>query len=162
MTPTLANVAVPIFFPHPLFMLLALLPIAWVETSVLRRPVGATFRQVFEANVMSTLCGLPIAYASLVLFGAALSGGDPYFRAVGFSSRIVSEVSHHGWFLPLAMEAVILPCFALSVILEGRRLKHHCPPANNRTFWKAILRAHCFSYLLLLAVDCLWFSHKIV
>jgi hypothetical protein len=161
MTPMLANVAVPVFFPQPLLMLLALIPIVAVETLSLRRQFAVSYREVLTANVLSTLCGLPVAFLAIVLFDVALSGGDSSWWQVGLSSRIISHDLHHWWILPLAMLSVIVPCFALSVFLEGRYLGRETTRVRGRALWFAVIRAHCYSYLVLLALDCLWFTAKI-
>jgi hypothetical protein len=65
MIPILANVTVPILFPQPLLMLVALLPIVVVETLALRRRLGVDYRQVFAANLVSTLFGIPLAFLNI-------------------------------------------------------------------------------------------------
>ena len=65
----LANVAVPMFFPHPLLAVLALLPIVGLETLMPRKPLGTTIKQVLSANLLSTLVGVPLAFAVLFVFG---------------------------------------------------------------------------------------------
>ncbi|MDB6024233.1 MAG: hypothetical protein JWM68_456 [Verrucomicrobiales bacterium] len=163
MTPLLANVAISVLFPQPLLMLVALFPVVGVEILALRRQFGFTGGQVFMANVVSTLFGLPLTFICMVLFNVVLSGGDSDWWSVGFRSRIISDGLHHHVFFPLAIISVIIPCFVLSVWIEGQCYLNYCiGVVGNRAFWGGIIRAHCYSYLVLLAIDLLWLRSKII
>jgi hypothetical protein len=157
----LANVAIPLFFPHPVLMMLALLPVVAIETSVIRRRVSIRTGDIFLANVYSTLWGIPLAYITLGLFGFIAARGEAPWAAAGFSSRVASTGDHHWWILPLATLVVIIPCFLLSVHLESRFLTRRSPDADPKSLFRMVVRANCFSYLALLGFDFLWFSLRI-
>jgi len=57
--------------------------------------------------------------------------------------------------------AALVPCFALSVFLEGNYLRRRVRDVNERSFWFAVMRAHCYSYLALLVLYCSWISFRI-
>ena len=145
---TLANVAVPIFFPHPLVALLALLPVVGTEYAVLCRRVGVGPRRVFAANLVSALLGVPVAIFCLFILGA---GFDVYLSLHNISLTSVLLVAL----------GVVLPCFALSVLVEGSYLRRHVSVGNSRAFWYAIIKAHYYSYMVLIFLDCLWLSAKL-
>jgi hypothetical protein len=151
MSVLLANVAVPILFPHPFVAVIALVPVVGLEALMLRKRVGVTLYQVFAANVLSALWGVPLAFACIFLLGAGL---ELFIDANdGSLLRVV-----------LVFLAVVLPCFVLSVLLEGRYLRVRTngeARASDRAFWFAVIRAHCYSYLLLLGLDCLWIRMKL-
>jgi hypothetical protein len=161
MTSILANVAVPMFFPQPLLMLAALVPVILVESMSLRRPLAVGFREVCQANALSTLAGLPMACLGIVGFNVLLTGADGEWARMGLAWRIISDDLHNWWILPLAMTAIVLPCFVLSVVIEGRFLARNPAIKSRPGFWRAVVRAHVFSYLMLLALDCLWFTFKL-
>jgi len=147
----LANVAVPIFFPHPLVAVGALIPVVGLEALMLRKRVSVKLYQVFAANLLSALWGVPLAFICIFLLGA---GFELFIDANdGSLLRVL-----------LVFLGVVLPCFVLSVLLEGRYLQTRTSGsgrASDRTFWFAVIRAHCYSYLLLLGLDCLWIRMKL-
>ena len=61
----------------------------------------------------------------------------------------------------LVMFAIIAPCFALSVYLEGQYLRTRLSGVSGRPFWFAVTRAHCHSYLLLLTLYCSWLAAQL-
>jgi hypothetical protein len=151
MSLVLANVAVPIFFPHPFVAVLALLPVVGLETLMLRKRVGVTLYQVFTANLLSALWGVPLALVCVFVFGAGFGVFIDLLRNTLPGVALVFLV-------------VVLPCFVLSVVLEGRYLRSRTNEngkAGDRAFWFAIIRAHCYSYLLLIVLDCLWIRMKL-
>jgi hypothetical protein len=161
MQPILANAAIPVFFPQPLFMLVVLVPVCAIEAFVLRRSFPVSYGQVFNANLISTLCGIPIAYLSIIIFDILLMRDDRSWWSVGLTSRVISHDLHHWWILPSAMFAVLIPCFLLSIYLEGLYLRPRVTSISGKTLWFAVTKANCYSYLALLAIDCLWFKAKI-
>ena len=156
----LANAAVPVLFPQPWLMALALVPVVWVELTILRPRIPVRVIDVLAANVVSTLCGLPVAFVATGVFGMVLGGDDPGLGSLGWSGKIVTDELNNWWILPSAMMAVIVPCFILSILVEGWLLARRIKPQGRGALWRSVTRAHVFSYLVLLAVDCLWFALK--
>jgi len=161
MTLMFGNVAVPFLFPQPLLMLVALIPVVGVEMLTLRTRISVTFSQVFVANLMSTLVGLPLAFLSILGFNMLLTWHAGPWWTVGLTSHIPIDDFNAWWILTSAMVAVLVPCFVLSVYLEGYYLRSRTSAPAGRPFWFAVVRAHCYSYLVLLALDCLWIAIKI-
>jgi hypothetical protein len=140
MTSMFANVAVPIFFPQPTAGLLMLVPVVVIETLSLRRPLGLQFGAVFVANLCSAILGW-------VLCGVALTN----YMSVSVSRGHIMVVD------VLVMWArVLVPCFVLSVLLEGAYLRRRASGAPRRAFWFAITKAHFYSYLFLIGFQCLF------
>jgi hypothetical protein len=144
----LANVATPLLFPQPLLACLALVPIIIIETCLLRQAGSFRWRDVSVANILSTIVGVPVAFFCMVVLG------------FGFGI-IVDQVYATLGAVVLFLAAVILPCFALSVYLEGSYLRRRARGLNGRAYWYAITRAHCYSYLGLLLIYCLWISRQL-
>lgn len=161
MHPLLANVAVPLLFPQPLLMALALLVVVPVETLLLRGTCRFSLKDVFAANVYSTLWGLPVAYLVLALFGVLHAQGEPPWAGVGFTSHVASTDDHHWWILPLAMFVVLVPCYVLSVVLESRFLGRLSSAPERSALTRSLARANLSSYLVLLGLDALWFSYQL-
>jgi len=161
LAPILANVAVPMLFPQPWLMLLALVPVVGVEFAILRRRLPIRLGHVLAANLVSTFCGLPVAWCALGVFGMLLGNSDSNWAHLGWSSRLVTDGLHNWWILPAAMMAVVIPCFFLSVLVEGWFMAWRVKLSGWAELWSPLVRAHVFSYLLLLAVDCLWFGLKL-
>lgn len=151
-----ANIAIPVLFPQPLLMIIALIPVVVVETLALRSQFKFTALQIFKANLISTLWGLPLALISIAIFNFASTRGE-----VAFPFSIMSDEFHHAFIFPLAIAAVIIPCFILSIWIEGRYLSRRIGTVADRTFWSNVIRAHCYSYLVLLALDLLWLRFRI-
>lgn len=161
LAPILANVAVPMLFPQPWLMLLALVPVVGVEFAILRRRLPIRLGHVLAANLVSTLCGLPVAWCSLGVFGMVLRQDDPEWGRLGWSGHVATHALHNFWILPAAMLSVVIPCFLLSVSIEGWILAWRLKVSGWTALWGPLVRAHVFSYLLLLALDCLWFWLKL-
>jgi len=148
MTTILANVGVPLFFPQPLLALVALLPIVGIEALILRRKGKVRLGDVFIANVFSAIWGVPLAFISVMLLG--------YSTGVALD-RNYSTLSDVG----LVMVALVVPCWALSVYLEGWYLRPRVSGLEGRSFWLVVARAQCYSYLVLLMVYCLWIMFQL-
>ncbi len=144
----LANVAVPLFFPQPLLALLALMPIIAIETLLLRRRTSVSWRDVSVANVCSTIVGIPLALVSVMVLGSMFEV---------FLDKNYSRLSD----VLFVLLAVTVPCFALSVYLEGSYLRSRVIGLSGRSFWFTVTKAHCYSYLALLVIYCLWISAEI-
>ena len=151
MSVIVANVAVPVLFPHPLVAVAALVPVVGLEALMLRKRVGVTLSQAFTANLLSALWGVPVAFACIFVLGA---GFELFIDANdGSLLRVL-----------LVFLGVVLPCFVLSVLLEGWYLQRRADGdsrVSDRAFWFAVVRAHCYSYLLPLSLDCLRIRMKL-
>ena len=161
MTPILANIAVPVLFPQPLLMFAALIPIVLVESLTLRRKFSIPYRRVFEANLVSTIAGIPIAFLWIGLCNKVINDNTGGWGTANLISRASLTDRNALWILSVFMLGVIVSCFALSVLLEGHYLRARIGVVAGRPFWYGLIRAHCYSYLVLLGANCLWYAAKI-
>ncbi len=145
--PIFANVATPVFFPQPVLACIALVPIIVIETRTLKQRAPFRWRDVSVANVLSTLLGIPVAFLSIAVLGA------------GFGI-IVDQLYATLPTVILFLGAVVVPCFALSVYLEGCYLRSKVQGVGGRAFWFAVLKAHFYSYLALLLMYGAWLSYR--
>jgi hypothetical protein len=103
---------------------------------------------VFLANLFSAILGGFLAILCLVALGETFN-------------IFISKDGTPFWVVFLMIVAVVVPCFILSVFLEGAYLRDRAKESSDRAFWLSVTRAHCYSYLLLVGLDCLWISAKI-
>lgn len=154
------NVAVPFLFPQPLLMVVALIPVVGVETITLRSRLNVTYREVLVANILSTLLGIPLAYISILGFNTVLTwSAGPWWTMD--MAHVTMDDFNAWWILGSAMLVVLAPCFLLSVYLEGHYLRSRSAARVGRPFWYSMLRAHCYSYLVLLFLECLWIAIRL-
>ena len=99
------------------------------------------------ANLFSTILGCLLALLCLVLLGDAFNV---------FLSRDRASLAS----VLTMMGAVVVRCFLLSILLEGLYLRQRAMATGNRAFWFSITKAHCYSYLVLVGLDCLWLTVK--
>src|SRR5438552_157236 len=117
-----ANVAVPLFFPQPVLALAALGPVIAIETFMLRRQTNVRLRDVSIANVLSTVVGIPLTFVCLVVLGSEFEV---------FLDKYLNSLSD----VVLVLSAAIVPCFALSIWLEGCYLRSRVVGLSGRIFW---------------------------
>jgi len=160
MSPPLANIALPVIFPQPLLMLAMLLPIVGVEALTLRRKFAVPYGGVFEANLISTIIGIPISFLSISLYNSVINDATGGWGTIDLISRASLTDLDALWVLAALMVGVIAHCFVLSVLVEGHLLHERLGIVPNRSFWYGLIRAHCYSYLVLLAANFLWFIVK--
>jgi hypothetical protein len=133
-----ANAAIAPLFPHPIMGLLALVAVLVIETMILQRRLGVNADQVFIANALSAILGWLLCTVALdTELSVSLSRG-------GMPADVL-----------LLMAAVVLPCFILSVLLEGAYLRRRAQGAERRAFWSAVIKANSYSYIALVVLDCL-------
>jgi hypothetical protein len=160
MTTLLANVAVLVLFPQPLIALAVLVPIVAVEGLELRRNLHVPYSRVFEANLLSTILGIPIAVLWICLFNWVINNHTGGWGTTGLISRASLTDLDALSVLSLLVVGAMLPCFALSVLVEGHYLRVRLGIMADRPFWYGLIRAHCYSYAVLLGANCLWFVAK--
>ncbi len=162
MTTLLGNIAIPVLFPQPLLALAVLVPIVGVEGFELRRKFAIPYVKVLEANILSTLIGIPIATLWIGLCNWVINGNTGGWGTIGLISHASLTDLDALWLLSVFMVGVMLLCCALSVFVEGRYLRMRLGIVSDRPFWHSLIRAHCYSYTVLLGANCLWFAAKII
>lgn len=175
----LADAGVPMIFVEWPLMFCALVPIIIIETLVLRRrlslPFGRSLAGATRANILSTLIGVPIAWALMVAVEfAALSpivwAGQKWHWNMESPLLYISFLVGIAWigppttsFWPIALAAALLlvPTFFISVWIERwsyrRSWRNLDRTAVNHSAWSANL---C-SYTLLFAIACGWVGWEI-
>jgi hypothetical protein len=161
MTPLFGNVAVPVLFPQPLLALAVLVPIVGIEGLELRRKFDVTYGRVLEANLLSTIIGIPIALLWIGLCNWVINDNTGGWGTTGLISRASLTDLDAMWVLSALVTGAMVPCFALSVLIEGSYLRARLGIPADRPFWYGVIRAHCYSYAVLLGANLLWFAAKI-
>ena len=145
-----ANVGLPIVVVGVPFMLAHLVVVILIETFILRKlrkdlPKAQTLKQVTLANLITTFIGYPVV--------AILEG---FFPFVGLNI---------GWLIPFSdlgtmysyvgtiMMLSLIPCYFLSIRVEGRWLRKHL---SNDITKKDIYLIHTASYIYLIALSYLY------
>jgi hypothetical protein len=114
-----------------------------------------------EANLLSTILGIPIAVLWIGLCNWVINNNTGGWGTTGLLSRASLTDLDALWVLSVLVVGVLLPCFVLSVFVEGHYLRIRLGIAADRPFWYGLIRAHCYSYAVLLGANCLWFAAKI-
>jgi hypothetical protein len=163
----LADVGLPmIFVTYPL-MLLALVPVilveVWVATPKLQGTFGRPAWAIGVANVVSTIIGVPIAWAAM--FGVELLADRLGFFNNGQRLSLADVIlgsawtgppdNSHDWIIPLAAMILLIPTFFVSWYLEAiiveKMVEPEWPVVRN-----AMFKANLASYALLFACGCAW------
>lgn len=157
-------------FEWPL-MAAALVPVATIETAVVARILklrfGTALKDVFLANLWTTVIGVPTAWALMLVLGLVATGG----RALGIETPaqklaavtlqaawLVPYEEHFHWMIPAAATVLLVPCFALSVFVENWTLARRWPDLAPKPLTAAVLRANAWSYLALAVAGGGWLA----
>lgn len=159
----LANVALPTFFGHGIFLLLGLLPIALIEGMVLRQRIQSVqwkraFTLALRANLKSTIVGIPFAWFSSLLLSI------PFTYLVGQAntdwgekwSIVLGHAFLSGGFHPYdpklslaASTALLIPYYYISVYLEFGSIQKHLDEVDRVDVKMAVLSMNRMTYLIL-------------
>lgn len=159
----LADIGIPMIAVEVPILVCAFVPVVLVETLVLVKRLGLRFgravRLVALANFVSTVCGMPMAWA--LLLGVQCAGGE----RLGYGPRSVTMdllyVFGHaawmppnasGWMLGLAFFVLAVPTFFASVWLEWLVLELRLEDVPRAKAKRAVWIANAISYLGLVIV----------
>jgi hypothetical protein len=137
-----SNVLIPTVAEHVVIMLILLVPVVLIEAVVLARrhrlKYGESFGLTFQANLRSTLVGLPLGYLFALcgiipagLFAALLPEhlgslvSIILFNAVGRGGSIPGELDEVGYFLGTLL--VLIPYFYATLRVERKYLVKRKP-----------------------------------
>lgn len=146
-------------------MVVALLPIIVIEASVLRLkldvPVEHALVGASLSNALSTFVGIPLAWLTLVFAEmAATDGGQawgletPLLKVAAVTVQAPWLIPYENdlyWMVPAASLVLLVPCFAVSVVVEAWTLSRLWPTTDRKRIWGATWVANLLSYALLFA-----------
>lgn len=168
-----ANMGVPMVCVTIPTMLIALFPIAWIESLVYRSsldlPRKDAFWGAFSANLWSTLLGIPIVWLPLVIAQMAMGGGRAWgmetpaqrLDAVTLQAAwLIPYQDHLAWMIPTASLVLLLPFYFGSVVVEHWVLCNRWQPAGRKPSFGVVMLANALTYFGLSLYYCgqLWFQ----
>lgn len=164
----LANAGLPMLAVVWPLSLPAFIPIVVLESWILRRTLNISWRialtQMVKANVLSTLIGIPLAWAISFAFELLLmfvvvniAGSNSYPpHWVGDVGRVILSAPWLGpyreggyWILPVAMSVLLIPFFFVSFWTEAWYVAGNVYPSDPKQARRAIWKANLCSYLVL-------------
>lgn len=167
------DIGIPMIVVEWPLMAAALAPVAAVEGAVVARTLGrglrAALKDVFLANLWTTLVGVPVAWAFMLALGLVATGGEawgmetPAHRLAAVTLQaawLVPYEEHLAWMVPAAAVVLLVPCFALSVFVEDWYLGRRWPDLAPEALSAAVLRANAWSYVLLALAGGAWWAAR--
>lgn len=174
MSPILANAGVPMILPQLYLMGLALIPIVLLESAFLCRVPSVNFgeaaRGVTIANFASTVIGIPIAWALMLGLQMITTGGisqgmnTPLSMLASVTLQAAwldSDERHLYWMLPAAVTTLLMPSFAVSLLIERFYLLHRWQKLDRTLVARWVMRANVYSYLVLFVLSSAWFTLEV-
>lgn len=166
MSVLLFNVGLPMIIPSIVLMVVALLPIVFIEAYVVRTMLALSFRKavlpVAIANLVSTLIGIPITWFLLMLleFASVTSLGaftDQNIWTSLFSVTLGAPWVYPGhndekWIILGAMLFLLLPYAIMSWFVEYfviRKVPRELIEASSQALKRSVGIANLVSYCLL-------------
>jgi hypothetical protein len=164
-----ADIGVPMLFVTFPAMVIALVPVIWIEAQYGLVRLGLPQRQALgvatAANAVSTIIGVPLTWLVLVGLQMITGGGNAYglntlsarLLAVTWQSPwLIPYEDDLVWMVPAAALSLLVPFFFASVFIEyhvaRRVLSTHAPARVHAAVW----RANLLSYGLLAAATIVW------
>lgn len=172
----LANVALPSFLPHSFATLLGIFVIAaiegWFLMRMLRLSYAKSYGHALNANLQSTIVGIPLAW---LLWIAGLIPVSMGLRALGLEPHpVVSSTAMQtvvtGGMMPtewmkvggaVAWIVMLVPFWAGSVWIERRALVKRLPECEPSRISKAVICGNLASYSLFLLLGAFALSSAI-
>lgn len=155
----MANMGLPMVCVAIPTMLIALFPIAWVESLVYRAfldlPRKDRFWGTFIANFWSTVVGIPIVWVPLVVAQIVIDGGRRWsaetpqelIEATVLSAAWLTPYRGHlGWMIPTASLVLLLPFYLGSVLVESWVLAKRWEPLGQKPSFATVMIANGVSY----------------
>ena len=163
----LANVALPTFFGHGIFLLIGLLPIALIEGFILQKKIEKinekrAFNLALQANFKSTIIGIPFAWFSSLLisipFGYIIGkvnadwGGS--FGVVAGHAFLLGGFIHFDPTLSLAAStALLIPYYYMSVYIEFGSIQKKLNGDRREDIKSAVILMNRITYSILATVS---------
>ncbi|WP_201496526.1 hypothetical protein [Rubrivivax sp. A210] len=152
---------------------LAFFPVVAFEALYIARTLSIPFRQqlkpLAQANLLSTLVGIPLAWAALLVVEFAVAGlavtALPENVAESNLVRVLTFPFTAPWIggsseheVRLAFIVLMFPFCAVSAYVEAKFLKRHFSALDAERSRRAIIMSNVLSYLFLAAITLLAFS----
>jgi hypothetical protein len=159
-----ANAGVPMLALAWPFQWLALVPIVVIESFVLARALSTTYRgvvwQVVKANFLSTLVGVPVAWAAMLLLEFAVGAGAmaalpehvsnlPAVQVALFPFMAAWVGGSSPWEVYAAFVVLTVPFFATSVYVERHILQSQFPAEQRPQLFEGVRLGNVITYALL-------------
>jgi hypothetical protein len=154
-----ANMGVPIVCVAVPVMLIALLPIAGIESVVYYKWLGRPFKDAFwgalSSNLWSTLVGIPLMWLPLVIAQLSIGGGRAWgmetsqqrVDAVTLQAAWLIPYSEHlAWMIPAASIVLLLPFYLGSIVVEYLALASRWRTLGRKRLFAAVAVANALSY----------------
>jgi hypothetical protein len=161
-----ANAGVPMIFLSFPIMLIALLPVIFIETSIFKRIVPIPYKKSFVsngiANAISTIAGFPLAWGLLLAIELLTTGGScgPGFDTISKSIiTVIVEAAwlcphedHLYWLIPTAFIISLIVAFFISLVIEYYVNKRFHKECDKKQIRRAVYIANISSYCLLIFI----------
>ena len=141
---------------------LALIPIVLLESEIARRALGVPFVRLIwpvgKANLLSTLVGIPLAWAAMlvpeliVAFGMSLVPNTtkiPDYVSYALFPFMAAWVGDSAWQIFFAFAILTVPFCAISIYIEEKVLRRALTDQVLPVIHALTIRANIFSYVLL-------------
>ena len=164
-----ADAGVPMLFVTFPAMLLALIPIVFVETLVLARLMKRSrislVKSAAVANMVSTIVGIPLTWIALVLLEFLTGGGAGHglrsplekFLAVTWEAPwLLPYDSQLYWMVPTASLSLLVPFFFASYFIEAPIVARYQCDVPRALVRFAVFRANVASYIGLTVFNIGW------
>ena len=176
-----ANIGLPMLSVAWPLSLPSIIPVVLIETWVVCRSLKVAwpyaFGHMIRANALSTIVGVPIAWAmslgmQLALMFAATEAVGLKLYPPTSAGEVVAVLltapwleplqSRWVWAVPVAMMVLLIPFFLVSFALEAWYLSKSLCPEDSARSRGAILKANAASYLFLFLACLVWLVISIV
>ena len=155
-----ANAGVPMIFLSYPVMLIALLPVIFLETGIFKKVVTIPYKNALVsngvANAISTIAGFPLAWGFLLAIELISTGGScgPGFSTLPKSIiTVIVEAAwlcpHEGhlyWLIPIAFIISLIVAFFISVLIEYYINRRFHREHDKGRVLKAVSLANISSY----------------
>jgi hypothetical protein len=162
-----ANAGVPMLFVMYPTMLISLIPIILIESVIFLNHLDVSFYEVIKAslvaNLFSTIIGVPLTWALLLIF-QMITGGSSGYGLTTFSKKLYSVTFQAPWLIPYnknlywmipsAALFLLIPFFFVSWFSEYYLVKYffveiNSLKLNNMVFFSNLVTYSLLSFLTL-------------
>lgn len=160
-----ADAGVPMIFITLPYMLVALIPIIFIEMLVISKKINISLKNSFRVssiiNIISTVAGIPLTWVALVLIQMLTGGGAAHgietplkkFLAITWQGPwLVPYESDLYWMLPSANLFLLIPFFFASWFIEYAIAKRLLRDSVSHVVKSGIFLANLLTYSMLFVI----------